>query len=308
MSFPPPSPKAKRLAGINCAFWLATIFCFKTFAYGQTASTAVPVEEGKPKLLVHKNALGMQFCEVPGTPVLFSTWETRVMDYEVFLRETKYNWSYKPHFPQTAEHPVVNVNLRDALTFCKWLTQRDRADGLINDLQSYRLPTNREWDAAVRLSSSRSKVDVAITQKIQDEAAFPWGVEWPPPLHAGNFNRREITGTEDGYVYTAPVGQFDPSPDGIYDLAGNAWEWAWDQENRPDASATLRGGSWMYFRKECLLSAYRYEVPGEFGPRASGSVASSRTNTGRPCSLPRRTRQPRKWTNSVSTSSAPSPA
>lgn len=208
------------------------------------------------------NSLGMKFREVPGIPVLFCIWETRVSDWEAFLRETKYDWNFKPHFPQTGEHPVVNITLRDALAFCDWLTGKEQALGQISALQSYRLPNNREWDAAVGLASGRTLVR-GLSEKLSDEKSFPWGTQWPPPRSAGNLNFAEITGTEDGFVYTAPVGSFDPSPDGLYDLAGNAWEWAWDQEMRADVVGTLRGGSWMYYRKECLFSSYRYQVPAD---------------------------------------------
>ena len=132
---------------------------------------------------------------------------------------------------------------------------------LISDLQTYRLPTAREWDAIAGLDPSRHKVDVAVSQKVEDEQSFPWGLEWPPPQGAGNFNRAEITGREDDYVYTAPVGRFDPSPNGLYDVAGNVWEWTFDADAPPDAPGALRGGSWMYFRKETLLSSYVYNVP-----------------------------------------------
>ncbi len=168
----------------------------------------------------------------------------------------------RPHFPQTGEHPAVNITLQDALAFCNWLTEKEQAAGRITALQSYRLPTNKEWDAAVGLAAGRSN-SPGLTEAVNDEKSFPWGTQWPPPRTAGNLNFAEITGEEDGFVYTAPVGSFAPSPDGLYDLAGNAWEWAWDQEVRADVVATLRGGSWMYFRKECLFSSYRYQVPGD---------------------------------------------
>ena len=216
-------------------------------------------EEAAPKTI--KNSLGMQFKSIEKIPVLVSAFETRVVDFETFVKESKYPWALKPHFPQTGEHPVVNVNLKDARLFCTWLTQRERAAGLITELQTYRLPTPREWDAIGGLDPSRSKVDVAVSQKVEDEKTFPWGLEWPPPQGAGNFNRTEIAGSEDGFVYTAPVGRFDPTPDGLYDVAGNVWEWTYDPEAPPDAPGAVRGGSWMYFRKDTLLSSYVYAVP-----------------------------------------------
>jgi len=217
--------------------------------------TSLPAEK-------HTSGLGINFVPVRGTPVLISTLETRVNDFEQFVSDTGYSWDHKPHFPQTKDHPVVNVSLKDAIAYCNWLTDRDRKAGKINNLQSYRLPTSEEWSAAVGLTAVR-KDRQTVSQEVEDKRAFPWGVEWPPPVQAGNYNSKEINNTDDGYVYTSPVGIFSPSADGIFDMGGNVWEWTWNQEERPDAFGTLRGGSWMYFRKECLLSGYEYQVPGE---------------------------------------------
>lgn len=207
-----------------------------------------------------KNTLGIPFVEVPGTPVLFATWETRVSDFAAFVRESGYTWNQRPHFPQSPDHPVVNVSMRDAIAFCNWLTKREQDSGAITAMQSYRLPARKEWDAAVGLSSGR-KAEPLAAELEEDKQKFPWGTEWPPPLRAGNFNMSEITGRDDGYVYTSPVGMFTPSAEGVFDLAGNVWEWTWDRETQSESTGVLRGGSWMYFRKECLLSSYLYEVP-----------------------------------------------
>lgn len=260
-----PPPRKSHLPWRICLLSLSVTLLFsKQNLQSQSLppGTFVPLQEKGHQIYSKKNSLGAIYVEVPGTPLMFSVWETRVSDFEVFLRESGYAWKYKPHFPQTGDHPVVNVTLQDAVAFCDWLTRSERTAGLINNLQSYRLPTNNEWDTAVGLISGR-KEDLAVTQKVMDQQSFPWGIEWPPPARSGNFNALEISGTDDGYLYTSPVGVFSASKDGLYDLGGNVWEWAWDQEVSADTYGTLRGGSWMYFRKECLLSAYQYRVPGD---------------------------------------------
>lgn len=208
------------------------------------------------------NSLGVKFVPVPGATVLFAVWETRVSDYEAFVRDATYAWSYKPHFNQSGDQPVVGVNLQDAVAFCNWLTNKERAAGAITSSQAYRLPTNDEWDAAINLMRAR-KAEATLDEKVQDERTYPWGTQWPPPAKAGNYAENEIPGYADGFPYTAPVGQFAPSKEGIYDLAGNVWEWAWDRQVQALPVGALRGGSWAYFRPECLTSAYRYEVPAE---------------------------------------------
>ena len=209
-----------------------------------------------------KNSQGVPLMEVPGTPAYVAAWEVRVSDFAEFVRDSGYSWNGTPFFSQTGAHPVVNVTLRDALAFCNWLTLKEQAAGTITRLQAYRLPTRREWDAAVGLAAGREQQPTTQEREL-DQQSFPWGTEWPPPPRSGNFNSLEIGGSDDGYPYTAPVGTFGVSREGIYDLAGNVWEWTWDQQTSAQPSGVLRGGSWMYFRKECLLSNYQYPVNGE---------------------------------------------
>ncbi|WP_218280401.1 SUMF1/EgtB/PvdO family nonheme iron enzyme [Verrucomicrobium spinosum] len=87
---------------------------------------------------------------MPGSPVLFARWETRVSDFESFLKATGRVWNHSPAFTQTGDHPVVNVTLQEALAFCNWLTEKERAEGTLDANQSYRLRrrTNglRPWD------------------------------------------------------------------------------------------------------------------------------------------------------------------
>jgi len=236
---------------------LGLVMLSLTLVQGQEPAAAAP-----PEPEIHTSGLGTEFIAVPGTAVFMGAWETRVSDFEKFVSETGYKWEHKPHFPQTGDHPVVNVTLQEAIAYCAWLTSKERAAGSINNLQSYRLPSNDEWSTAVGLTSVR-KDRQTVTQEVEDKRAFPWGVEWPPPAHAGNYNSREINNTDDGYTYTSPVGVFSPNLNKIFDMGGNVWEWAWDQEVRAEAFGTLRGGSWIYFRKECLLSGYQYQVPAE---------------------------------------------
>ena len=259
-----------RISGLCC--WLMVAAALLTAALGFQVSAQQPepgpgtIASPGTKKDFPKNTQGMPLVDVPGIPVAVAAWETRVSDFQAFVEDTKYDWSERPFFSQTPDDPVVNVNLRDAMAFCNWLTKREQASGAITPLQSYRLPTKKEWDAAVGLIAAREKV-ITPQEREADQQAFPWGREWPPPVKAGNFNSMEISGVEDGFNYTAPVGSFGVTAEGVYDLAGNVWEWTWEQsdslETGLQAFGVLRGGSWMYFRKECLLSGYQYKVPGE---------------------------------------------
>lgn len=214
------------------------------------------------KPMEHTSSLGMKFTSVTGTPVLFATVETRLSEWDAFVREKGYEWSYKPPFEQAPDHPVVGVTLEDARAFCLWLTDKDRAENRLNSAQSYRLPTKAEWDAAIGLMRTR-KPDLTVDEKVRDEQVYPWGTAWPPPEGTANFANDEIPGYNDPFPYTAPVGHFKPTAEGLYDLAGNVWEWCWDPDIRAEQVAVLRGGSWAYFRPECLRSAYQYAVPAD---------------------------------------------
>lgn len=209
----------------------------------------------------HTSSLGTRFVSVPGTTVMFAVWETRLKEWNEFLRQRKHPWSYQTHFQQSPEHPVVGVNLQDAVAFCNWLTEVERSKRLIDASQAYRLPTPEEWDAAVGLARGRKKAGLTAEDRLLDDRIYPWGQDWPPPAKAANFADGEIPGYADGYAHTAPVGSFTSTAEGIYDLAGNVWEWTQTMEIRAQPAGTLRGGSWAYFRAECLTSGYQYVVP-----------------------------------------------
>ncbi len=216
-----------------------------------------------PLKSARNNSLGTRFVAVPGTTVLFAVWETRLSEWNTFLREKKYQWTFQPHFKQDENHPVAGVNLQDAIAYCNWLTTREREENLLNNAQSYRLPTPDEWDSAVGLSAARKNIGTTTEDRMQDALSFPWGLTWPPPAKAANYAENEIDGYTDGYTFTSPVGQFTPTPEGIFDLAGNVWEWTDKPEVKTIPTGTLRGGSWAYFRRECLVSSYRYVVPAD---------------------------------------------
>jgi hypothetical protein len=235
-------------------------------AQGQT----IPQPTAAPTAAGHVSTLGTRFVSMPGSTVLFSIWETRISEWNEFLREKKHPWSYETHFTQTPEHPVVGVNLQDAVAFCNWLTETEREKKLINSSQSYRLPTPEEWDAAVGLARGRKKNNLSAEDHLLDDRIYPWGQDWPPPAKTANFADGEIPGYNDGYIYTSPVGSFPPSKEGLYDLAGNVWEWTQPAEIRAQPVGILRGGSWAYFRPECLTSAYQYIVPADLRAPTTG--------------------------------------
>lgn len=228
-----------------------------------------------------ENSLGMKFVPVPGTPVLFSVWETRVRDFDAFVRETGYSaitntyslgtnrWKIRgdtwqsPGFPQTDRHPVCGVSWEDAQAFCAWLSKKEG--------RSYRLPTDVEWSLAVGLPEESGTTPKERSGQIPNR--FPWGQEMPPltnGLPAGNYPGAEASETNwpagfrviedfrDPFARTAPVGSFPPQTAGLHDLGGNVWEWCEDPFEPGKEPRVVRGGSWVDNLPDLLLSTYRH--------------------------------------------------
>jgi sulfatase modifying factor 1 len=106
-------------------------------------------------------------------------------------------------------HPVVQVCWNDAAAYAKWAGKR--------------LPTEAEWEFAARGGMA--------------EKEFTWGTEFRPGgkimanTWQGEFPHKNTK--EDGFERTAPVGSFPPNGYGLFDMAGNVWEWCADWY-RPD--------------------------------------------------------------------------
>ncbi len=212
-----------------------------------------------------QNSLGMKFA--PVGDVLFSVWQTRVRDFEAFAKATNFKSSAwrQPGFKQDGDHPVANVSWNDAISFCKWLTEKEQKEGLLAPNQSYRLPTDLEWSKAVGLTDETGRTPEARDMDVPD--VYPWGIEWPPPAGAGNYTGEEtgsdvaIKGYDDGFAWTSPVGSFKPNQFGLYDMGGNVWQWCMDWLNAEQKAKVLRGGSWYNGAlKLSLLSSCRYHA------------------------------------------------
>lgn len=213
---------------------------------------------GKP----WENSLGMRF--VPVGDAVFCIWECRVQDYDAFVRASRYDagrsWN-SPGFKQDDSCPVVNVNWNDAQAFCKWLSDKERTEGLLADY-AYRLPTDVEWSQAVGLVNEPGSTPAERHGKVR--AIYPWGAAWPPPAGAGNYANNI---SYDRFDNTSPVASFMPNQFGIYDMGGNVWEWCQEPADSSQANRVLRGGAYTGYAPGALYSSYRLMIaPGDRRP------------------------------------------
>lgn len=205
-------------------------------------------------------------------PFYIGVHEVTVQQYRTFIEETGHamgpgsgfnnatglieenesvDWQ-NPGWLQTDNHPVANVSWEDSVAFCRWLSNREQ--------QTYRLATEAEWEYACRGDSTT----IYFTGDEPDSLQ----------LHANvadqSFRRTMETFNEEGYYdytqkwndgfpFTAPVGQFRPNSFGLCDTHGNVQEWCadWYAKNYYDRSPVddptgpetgtmrvKRGGDW----------------------------------------------------------------
>jgi len=131
-----------------------------------------------------------------------------------FQRRPEFTWR-NPGFAQADNHPVTCVSWNDAQAFCQWLSRQE--------VTTYRLPTEAEWEYACRAGS---KTAFSFGNDPEGLAKNGNGVDATFKRQFGN-HWNGIAG-EDGFVYTAPVGSFQANAFGLHDMHGNVWEWCVD--------------------------------------------------------------------------------
>lgn len=112
------------------------------------------------------------------------------------------NWISVEWLIENRNHPVTNVSYYDANSYCFWLTEYLRKLEVIKQNQTFRIPTEAEWEKVCR----------GINQTI-----FPWG---------DNFEKGLCNVKSSGHLQTTEVGFYDKSGNyECFDLIGNVWEW-----------------------------------------------------------------------------------
>ena len=127
------------------------------------------------------------------------------------------NWR-NPNASSSDSHPVVQISWNDATAFANWLSKKETG-------KTYRLPTEAEWEYAVRAgtqttySSGNGINSLSGFANISDQA-FARKIK-------SRVEEREVN-FDDGFADAAPVGRYRGNRFGLHDMHGNVWEWCYD--------------------------------------------------------------------------------
>jgi formylglycine-generating enzyme required for sulfatase activity len=157
-------------------------------------------------------------------------------------------------FSGDTNRPVEQVNWYDAYTYCARLTVQERAAGRVPAGYEYRLPTEAEWEYAARAGTT---------------TAFSFGND---PSYTLLPNYAWFSGNSS--QTTHDVGTKQPNPWGLYDMAGNVWEWCGDWYHPyPGGAVTdptgpssgsakvMRGGSWHFAAGDARSADRNFNAP-----------------------------------------------
>ncbi|KAJ2939677.1 hypothetical protein O0L34_g14397 [Tuta absoluta] len=192
---------------------------------------------------------------------LNSTYKEKLKDFRVVQALWWYkvlgaDWKH-PYGPDSdltgaLDHPVIHISWNDAKAYCAW--------------RGARLPSEAEWEAACRGG--------------HEDTDYPWGNKlFPDRKHMANIWQGTFpnhNSAKDGFIGTSPVNMFPPNDFGLYNMAGNVWEWTEDDwSSDMPQEKVKKGGSYLCHRSYC----FRYRC----SARSHNTADSSAGNLGFRC-------------------------
>src|SRR5262249_34887871 len=168
----------------------------------------------------HFVTIGHEFA-IAMNVVTFAEWDACVNDGGCSgYRPSDNDWG-------RGDRPVVNVSWEDAQEFVSWLNSRlSRVSPTAKvGVGLYRLPSESEWEYAARAGTT---------------SRFYWSDD----IGISHANCNGCGSKWDALNQTSPVGSFLPNAFGLYDMAGNVWQWVQDCYNGDYNGAPTDGSAW----------------------------------------------------------------
>ncbi len=167
-------------------------------------------------------------------PFAIGRFELTFADWQRYSRATGKPLPDNEGWGLSEHRPVIHVSWFDAQSYCQWLS---KVSG-----QRYRLPTEAEWEYAARAGST---------------SYYWWGEQLDSPEGRPRAHCRGCGAPHNIQYQSAQVGQFAANAFGLYDTAGNVWEWTasrfvtpFDGSEQRSAAVldqsprVVRGGAW----------------------------------------------------------------
>ena len=231
----------------------------------ESATSIVPKSAVEAKINGTTNSIGMEFVEIPTgefkmgeggnavavtltRPFLLGKYEVTQEQFKKVMN--KEPWVGEQEVQMCASNAASYMDWNEATMFCQRLTEVEHESNLLSRSDSYRLPTEAEWEYACRAGTTTAFSFGDDESKLGD---YAW------------FKGNTVDAAEQ---YAHKVGLKKPNPWGLHDMHGNVWEWCSDlyaedlaggvnPSGPPESFRHVgRSGSWSDLLNDCR-SSYR---------------------------------------------------
>lgn len=187
----------------------------------------------------HLGYLGRPRHEVAVSSFAIGRYDVTRAEFAAFVASSGYDAArcepgglLAPRSAETDRHPATCISWQDAQAYIRWLSAKTG--------KPYRLPSEAEWEYAARAGTT---------------TPWFWGEDRFRACdfaNIGDLSMREgmpdHSGTDlcrDGSAFASPVGSFRPNGWGLYDMAGDVWQWTADCWHASYDGAPSDGSAWM---------------------------------------------------------------